>query len=157
MLLSLMSFYSLFAQSKEKIVFEFYQAKEYHIIFPCKDLSTCIDTLYYKGDTIVIKLVDNRVFSLASNKRQLNCTGTFYTVKAKKFKRQLNIPTVDSKYTFIKMQIYDEIYLFKKGKNRYILEDVHVLKNEIRLEILRENSISVPIPTVIEPIRVLRK
>lgn len=149
-----MSFFSLLAQP---IYLEFNQAETGRIIFPCKDIATCIDTLYGKGDTLFIKLIDNRTFILSSNKRQLDCIETFYSVKANKFVSQLNISTKNNEYNFIKMQIFNKIYFFKKDKKRYVLVSRDILEDEKVLEILEENNIRFPIPTPINSVVLSKK
>jgi hypothetical protein len=147
--------FSLFAQSTEKITLEFYQDKCSRIEFPCKDISTCIDTLYYKEDTLSIKLTDCRFFYLDTcNKVRINriviiCEGYFYKTDAKKFKRQLNIPINEHTYHFVEIQIYDRLYLFKKKKNRYNLESRYNLENKAIAKILQENFISFDSITII--------
>ena len=108
--------FSLFAQSTEKIVLEFYQIKEYHIALPCVDISRSIDTIYNKQDTLFIEIIDDRIFCLDSSgfSKKLYITGDFYSVKAKRFKKLLEVPTTKREYDFIGLQIYDQVYIFKK-------------------------------------------
>ena len=138
----LMNFISLLAQP---ILLEFHKTERLGIKFPCKDITSCIDTLYDKGDTLFIKLADNRAFSWDSYNELLICSGIFYGVEGSKFVRSLDIAIPNDNYNFIEMQIYDEVYLFNKSmrKNRYILDDVLFLGySEAVFDIFREHSLS---------------
>ena len=103
--LSLMSVVPAFAQMTEEVVLVFHQEKPFEMYFPCRDLSTCIDTLYSNEDTLFIKLTDKRIFYLNTNGKMdvrtnygaLICEGFFYTEEAKEFKQKLNIPIVEKR------------------------------------------------------------
>ncbi|MCL2132055.1 MAG: hypothetical protein FWH36_06355 [Lentimicrobiaceae bacterium] len=152
-ILILTSVFSTFAQSTEKIMLVFYQSENYgSIAFPCRNISTCIDTLYNKGDTLSIRLIDNRIFYLDTAgsvrtpiyRRVIICDANpcIYAIKAKTIKRQLNIPITEPKYRFIEMQIYDKVCLLEKTKNRYVLKNSYDMENKAIAEILQKNAIS---------------
>jgi len=133
-ILTLMSVFSLFAQSTEKILLVFNQGTN-HIIFPCLNISTCIDTLYYKGDTLSIRLKDNRHYYLDTcyHHKILYCTRDGANkINARKVKRQLNIPIIKPECNFVEIQIYDEMLLLKKKKkDKYVLISRQELENKI--------------------------
>ena len=148
--LSLMSVVPAFAQMTEEVVLVFHQEKSSKMYLPRRDLSACIDTLYDNEDTLFIKLTDERIFYLNTNGKMsvrtnygaLICEGFFYTEEAKRFKRKLNIPIVEKRYSFIEMQIYDELCLFRRVKNEYILESRQTLENKTVKELLQTKSLS---------------
>jgi len=147
-ILILASTFLLYAQTTKKITLVFKQTKNNSpMIFPSSDISTWIDTLYNKGDTLSIRLIDDRIIQLSNEYSRHKMIWMerpekkdFYYMKLKRFKQQLDIPTIEAKCNFVEMQIYDEIYLFKKKKNEYILENRYELENKTIAELKQENS-----------------
>lgn len=130
--------FSLLSQSTEKIILEFYQLAKHQIKFPC---FANIDTIYNKQDTLFIEILDDRIFYLDSNTNRLLITGKYYSLKAKKIRRLLEIPSTKQEYYFIGLQIYDNVYIFKKKKNIYVLSDTRNFRNYPYIYVMESSSL----------------
>lgn len=126
LILIFLNIFFVLAQSTEEIL-EFRQLQKYTVILPCTDISTCIDTIYQKKDTLFIKIIDDRILLLDSNcnnYRTLYITGNYCSFKSKKNRISLIFPTPQYEYQFILLQVYDNIFLFEKYRGVYIMSDM---------------------------------
>ena len=133
----------MLAQSTEKIFLEFHQRQKYSITLPCCiDISTRIDTMYKKQDTLFIEIIDDRNFRLDSNAnhKTLYITGHFYGIKSKKIRIPLKIPISERECHFIALQVYDNIFVFKRNKNLYVLLDTRIFREYSYLCLIESNS-----------------